>query len=98
MESGSQKLSEKGKVSKVRAKDKNDWRDSYETTQPMQTSKKKKMMMIPWMYIKKNMNVAKLRQLKTKIDVFIFQLNINAYTINDEYSNHKETSQSTFIC
>lgn len=42
MESGSQKLSEKGKVSKVRAKDKNDWRDSYETTQPMQTSKKKK--------------------------------------------------------
>lgn len=39
MESGSQKLSEKGKVSKVRAKDKNDWRDSYETTQPMQTSK-----------------------------------------------------------
>lgn len=54
--------------------------------------------MIPWMYIKKNMNVAKLRQLKTKIDVFIFQLNINAYTINDEYSNHKETSQSTFIC
>lgn len=60
--------------------------------------KKKKMMMIPWMYIKKNMNVAKLRQLKTKIDVFIFQLNINAYTINDEYSNHKETSKSTFIC
>lgn len=50
------------------------------------------------MYIKKNMNVAKLRRLKTKIDVFIFQLNINAYTINDEYSNHKETSQSTFIC
>lgn len=39
MESGSQKLSQKGKVSKLRAKDKNDWRDSYETTQPMQTSK-----------------------------------------------------------